>query len=291
MIEEYGSLATSYIERMASLTPQVLDGDYFIDDVLYCGKCQTAKQAWVDWIPDKDGKCEKRLVSVMCRCEQERFEAEEAAFRKAQFEMALSSARDAFGLFERGTEQITFAGDDDVRSPISRTCRKYVEKWEEMRRANIGILFYGNKGTGKSFYASCIANALADKMIPTTVVTTASLIGAAQGKAERAAIIDHLNHFSLVVLDDLGAERDTSYGAEVLYSIIDARYRAGKPLIVTTNLDEGEMHGDTDPMRSRIYDRVLEMCSIPLKMLGESRRSGIADRRRELARELLRGGT
>lgn len=291
MIEEYGSLATSYIERMASLTPQVLDGDYFIDDVLYCGKCQTAKQAWVDWIPDKDGKSEKRLVPVMCRCEQEQFASEEKAFRKSQFDIALASARDAYGLFERGTEMIAFADDDAARSPISRTCRKYVEKWEEMRRANIGILFYGNKGTGKSFYASCIANALAEKMVPTMVVTTAAIIGVAHGKAERAAIIDHLNRFSLVVLDDLGAERDTSYGAEVLYSVIDARYRVGKPLIVTTNLDEGEMHGDTDPMRSRIYDRVLEMCSIPLKMLGDSRRSGIADSRRELAREILRGGT
>ena len=291
MIEEYGSLAKSYIEAMASRPPQERDGDYTVDGVLFCGKCRTAKQAWIDWMPDEEGNREKRLVPVMCRCEQEKMAAEEKAFRKSQFDLALASARDAFGLFERGTEKITFANDDAERSAISRTCRRYVERFDEMRKANIGILFYGNKGTGKSFYASCIANAIAEKMIPTTVVTTAAIIGAAQGKTERAAIIEHLNHFSLVVLDDLGAERDTSYGAEVLYSIIDARYRAGKPLIVTTNLDEGEMHGDTDPMRSRIYDRVLEMCSIPLKMLGESRRSGIADRRRELARELLRGGT
>ena len=40
----------------------------------------------------------------------------------------------------------------------------------------------------------------------------------------------------LLILDDFGMERGTEYGLEQVYSVIDSRYRSGKPLIVTTNL-------------------------------------------------------
>jgi DNA replication protein DnaC len=38
---------------------------------------------------------------------------------------------------------------------------------------------------------------------------------------------------------------------------------------------------------SRIYDRVLEMCPIRLKLVGESRRAKIANERRDKAKKLL----
>ena len=38
---------------------------------------------------------------------------------------------------------------------------------------------------------------------------------------------------------------------------------------------------------SRIFDRVLEMCPVRLPVTGKSRRAGLAEERRKLARELL----
>ena len=36
----------------------------------------------------------------------------------------------------------------------------YVENWKEAYKSNIGLLLFGDVGTGKSFFAGCIANAL-----------------------------------------------------------------------------------------------------------------------------------
>ena len=46
-----------------------------------------------------------------------------------------------------------------------------------------------------------------------------------------------IRRVGLLVLDDLGAEHITSWGAEKLIQIIDARYRSQAPLVVTTNVN------------------------------------------------------
>ena len=66
---------------------------------------------------------------------------------------------------------------------------------------------------------------------------------------------------SLLVIDDLGSERDTPYASDLVYQIIDARYRSGKPLIVTTNLTLEELENPGSRDRERIYQRVLERCT------------------------------
>ena len=38
--------------------------------------------------------------------------------------------------------------------------RAYMENWKEAYRNNTGLLLFGDVGTGKSFFAGCIANAL-----------------------------------------------------------------------------------------------------------------------------------
>ena len=43
-------------------------------------------------------------------------------------------------------------------SPQTETARFYVESWETMPAENIGYLFWGGVGTGKSYLAACIAN-------------------------------------------------------------------------------------------------------------------------------------
>ena len=50
----------------------------------------------------------------------------------------------------------------------------------------------------------------------------------------------------LLILDDFGMERGTEYGLEQVYSVIDSRYRSGKPLIATTNLTLEELQHPQD---------------------------------------------
>ena len=88
------------------------------------------------------------------------------------------------------------------------------------------------------------------------------------GKQE---FIDSLNKYTLLIIDDLGAERKTEYMVEHVFNIIDSRYRSGLPMIITTNLTADELKKPQAIEYSRIYDRVLERCH-PVKVEGVSRR-------------------
>ena len=51
-----------------------------------------------------------------------------------------------------------------------------MEHWEDMRADNIGCLFWGGVGTGKSYLAGCIANALMEKEIPVHMTNFALIL-------------------------------------------------------------------------------------------------------------------
>lgn len=85
-----------------------------------------------------------------------------------------------------------------------------------------------------------------------------------------------------------GAERSTDYALEKVYGIIDNRYRAKKPLILTTNLTLRQMQEATDIRYTRIYDRIFEMC-YPLEFSGVSWRKREAAQRYEETKKLLEG--
>ena len=257
-----------------------------------CPVCGEPKRALIDWLPDADGNPRRMWVPVTCRCDDKRRELETREQRKQQFRFHLKEMLERFEIetdrTRRFLEQARFDADDSPEGGISRTCRKYVSAWKEMRRENLGILFFGSVGTGKSFYAGCVVNALREMLVPAAFLTAPELLGILQGQWDRGKVLANLQEFRLLVIDDLGAERDSAYGAELLHSVIDARYRARLPLVVTTNLSMEDMRGERDLRVRRIYDRVIEACPITLAMQGESRRTGSADRRKDRAREILK---
>lgn len=88
---------------------------------------------------------------------------------------------------------------------------------------------------------------------------------------EKQAYLDSLNAYVLIVLDDLGAERSTEYMNEIVYNIIDARYRANLPMIITSNLSGEDLKHPKDIAEQRVFNRVLERC-FPLEVNGPDRR-------------------
>ena len=265
-------------------TPHV--GVYEKDGIKYCAKCNEPKQAWISWFPDDDGNPTKNLVPVMCKCDIAREAEDKDRNRQMDFDDAMRSVRLALQT-KRDDIRWRFDQDDAPDNPIAKTCRRYVEEWESMKADNMGILFFGNKGVGKTFYASCIANALKAKRVLVGFTSAPNLMNIL-GKWDKTEIFDAITRCHLLIIDDLGAERGNDYSGELMYSVIDARYKTGKPTIVTTNNDLEEMRNESEIWRSRIYDRVIEMCPITLRMQGESRREGIAEARKQKARELLR---
>ena len=82
-------------------------------------------------------------------------------------------------------------------------------------------------------------------------------------------------------------ERGTEYALEQVYNVIDSRYLAGKPLILTTNLMLTDMKENMDTRYKRIYDRIFAMC-FPHRVAGASwRMNQAADRYDEMRKRLL----
>lgn len=73
------------------------------------------------------------------------------------------------------------------------------------------------------------------------------------------------------ILDDLGAERSSEFMRETVFNVIDSRYRAVRPFIITTNLTAEELKKPHELEYQRIYDRILERC-FPVEISGKSRR-------------------
>ena len=168
------------------------------------------------------------------------------------------------------------------------TLRRYVEKWEDMQRENIGLLLYGDVGTGKSFGAACIANSLIEQSISACMINLSTVLNSMGGfqSEEKNTYISDLMRYPLLILDDFGMERQTEYALEQVFNVIDARYRSGKPLIITTNLSMAELNNPKSLEHKRIYDRIKEMCQ-PLNFGSNGRRHDRAQEKRRVAAELL----
>ena len=91
----------------------------------------------------------------------------------------------------------------------------------------------------------------------------------------------------LLILDDLGAERNTSFGKERVFDVINRRRLTGKPMIITTNIPIVTMQKAASLDERRIYDRILEVC-VPIRFDGENFRRGNAKHNLEKAAQLLR---
>lgn len=241
------------------------EGDFIGDDgLLYCGVCKTKKQTEVELFG------EIRRPYCLCKCEVKKREAEEEERKRIEFENKVKRLR-MVGFCESNMQNWTFANDDLANERITKAMQKYVDSFADLRKQGKGLLLYGGVGTGKTYAACEVANALIDKGYPVLVTNFARVINQLQGTFDKQEYIDDFNRYSLLIIDDLGIERDTSFAREQVYNVIDARYRSGLPMIITTNLSIDKIKNPDDIENKRIYDRVLQMC-FPIEISGQSRR-------------------
>ncbi|MBC2872625.1 ATP-binding protein, partial [Bittarella massiliensis] len=149
------------LENMTTATPE--PEDYTGEDgLLYCGRCRKPKEAY--FAPDKAAIFGRDRHPAECDCQRAAREEREAAEkRRRHFDTVEELKRRGFT--DPTMRDWTFENDNG-RNPQAGIARRYVEHWEDMRADNIGCLFWGGVGTGKSYLAGCIANALMEKEIP-----------------------------------------------------------------------------------------------------------------------------
>ena len=151
----------------------------------------------------------------------------------------------------------------------------YVESWES-------LFVSGPRGTGKTHLACAAIKEIVKGMDPELVFQTTPAYflpvpelmlqfkqsynqGAKQTEGE---ILDRYTKIKTLVLDDLGAERVSDWSIQMLYLLIDRRYREFKHTIITTNMSLGDI---AEKLDDRISSRIAEMCR-PVLFKGEDKR-------------------
>ena len=254
-----GDSMEEIIDKISESVP-MSDNEYMgRDGLLRCKVCTEPVQTKIEIF----GK--EKIVRCICSCKVKERDAEKEI---SMIQERMKKRRICFA--ESNMATWTFENAD--KTDLTDAMKNYVDNFPEFRKNGQGLLLYGPVGTGKSYSAACVANALIDKDYSVLMTNFASLVNQLQGMFEgKQEYINSLNRYSLLIIDDLGAERSTEYMAEQVFNIIDSRYRSGLPMIITTNLTADELKKPQAVAYARIYDRVLERCH-PVKVDGNSRR-------------------
>lgn len=278
---------------MSNLQELMIDGgsytinpelEYIQDGHAYCKKCNERK----------DGKSMEVLGRVMvfrqkCSCDIEKEKKEKEWNRKMEI---MGLKKECFPSMTQWEQTFTnFIGNETKAYTIAKN---YAKDFEAMKKDNVGLVFIGTVGSGKTFLASAIANELIEtKQIRVKLRNFAQIINDLQKGGfdlDRNEYIRNLVSVPLLILDDLGIERDTTYAKEQVYQIVNSRYLEHKPTIFTTNLSLENITNSSESMEyQRIYSRILEMC-IPVMVVESDFRKKIHKEKLEAHRKILLGG-
>jgi DNA replication protein DnaC len=167
-----------------------------------------------------------------------------------------------------------------------RAVRRYVRTIEENLDAGRGLWIQGDVGTGKTTLAMLVSKSALDAGRSVAIYSLPRLLNllresmdSAQGKLD---FIDRLTAVDLLHIDDLGAENQTDWVLEQLYSIVNARYEAERAIVATTNLMPDEL---SERLGERTVSRLVEICGDLIPLYGEDKRREFRAERSTLAEQ------
>ena len=237
------------------------DDEMMKDGLIYCAKCNTPRQCRVN-----DPETGELLFTpkIKCDCqleEEERIQAE----REETDRLFRIEANRQRAFKDDKFRKCTFDSADKTDAMLFHVCEKYCDEFDHMKSNGNGLVLHGDCGTGKTYAACCVANRLIDEEYTVLMVNLIDLVNELQSTYDKEPIYDRIRRCDLLVIDDLATERDTAFMQESVFNIIDTRYRAGKPMIITTNMTLAELDGATDLKRKRYHQRIMEKC-LPVKV-------------------------
>lgn len=261
---------------------RLAEGDHIGEDgLVYCGKCGSRKQLRVKF-GDKT-----HVVRCVCKCESKELEEKKRQEEYEEQMRRINRLKEA-SMMDKKYREVTFDKYEvrEENKKVFEMAKKYADRFQDMYKKNQGLLLYGPVGTGKSFTAACIGNYLLNNAKPVIMTSFVKILQDIWENDREAEYITILNSASLLIIDDLGTERETDYALEKAYNIIDSRVRANKPMIITSNLELNDMMECEDIRKKRIYDRILECC-YPMYVGGKSFRMMKAAQRFDEMKDFL----
>ncbi len=135
---------------------------------------------------------------------------------------------------------------------VLMACRRYAETFDGK---GSNLFLSGAPGLGKTFLSACIASTVSERGWSVVYETAVNLCSRYEvirfpnrGDPEEAELdIRRYLQCDLLILDDLGMERDTAFTEGVIYEIINARLRSGKSTVISSNLSVEEISDRYNP--------------------------------------------
>lgn len=166
------------------------------DGLLYCRNCHTPVQCRVKlWGRDK-------IVPCLCRCQQEAMAEKKRQDEWVERQRKIRQLK-ATGIQEKHLLEWNFAVAEDNKD--IQMAKRYVEQWKKVKAENLGLLLWGDVGTGKSFVAACIANALLEQGIPVLMTNFSKILNqmGAMYSEERYRYIASFSNFSSLTSEQM----------------------------------------------------------------------------------------
>ena len=191
-----------------------------------------------------------------------------------------SAVRQLGGLALERLAEMTFATFDQSGNAVEEYQRRSVRDAFQLARAFADdprgwLVFLGQPGTGKTHLAAAIANERITAAHSAYFVTAPDLLDhlratyAPDSKVSYDKVFEAVRTTPLLILDDLGAQSSTPWAQEKLFQLLNYRYNASLPTVITTNL---ELDAQDPRLRSRMLDRrlcVLKGLDVPPFSGGE----------------------
>lgn len=138
-----------------------------------------------------------------------------------------------------------------------------------LKKSGKGIFLFGDTGRGKTYTLFAINKRFREIGMQSKIENWVELLLELRERTQylRDAINELLNT-NILMIDDLGSERQTEWSQEILYTIINIAYEREKKIFIATNLSLEKftlVYGD------RIFSRLMEMCE-PYELKGKDRR-------------------
>lgn len=164
---------------------------------------------------------------------------------------------------------------------VLRVCQQYADEFKDHFSDGRCVLLVGNVGTGKTHLASAIASAIIRKHGAMAVYRTLySLMqyvkGSFDSKADytEAQAYENLITPHLLIIDEIGATKQTEFEQATLFNVINGRYEQKRPTLIISNLMPAELD---KALGDRVMDRLRENGGICLVFDWGSARKAAAN--------------
>lgn len=218
----------------------------------------------------------EKIVQPKCICEVEAWEqgVREATDRKQKNEIERRFSISTLGDRFQECRFDTLHGRPGIEKAAS-LARSYALNFDDY--GGDSLLIWGMPGNGKSHLAAAVCHEIKENGKIPVFQSVPELLERIRNTFQRnnketeQEIMYALRECDLLVLDDIGAEKTSDWVLEVLFRIIDGRYRNKRPTMFTTNFSPTELlyrfmpdkpTADHEVSAKRLHSRILEVSTI-----------------------------